>query len=134
MLRAFDFASEHSDVDISDPLDVAKLAWSGLKEMGPMAQAKAKKEAEDEANDMCIRVLDQMLGSLEDIEKFAPDINHDALRQKIEDAKTHFTFDFVSKYSCMKQKDDAFKEVFYGDITHALLNSIAAIAAIDVAP
>jgi len=125
MLHAFDFASEHSDVAITDPLAVSHLAWDAVKEMGPVAQAKAKKKAEDDANDMCTRVLDQMLDSLEDIEEFAPQINHDDLKAKIEDAKNHFEFDFISKYSCMKQHDDAFKEVFYGKITDAVLESVS---------
>ena len=53
ILQAFDFASDNSDVDVTDPLAVAKLAYKGVKEMGPAAQAKKKKELEDEADGMC---------------------------------------------------------------------------------
>ena len=67
-MDAFDFASDHSDVDITDPLAIAKLAYAGVKEMGPAAQAKKKKNLEDEADEMCAKMLDHMLGSLEEIE------------------------------------------------------------------
>ena len=67
-------------------------------------------------------MLDHMLGSLEEIEKFVG--THDALKLKIEVAKDHFENAFISKNSCIKQKDDHFKETFYGEITDALLDSV----------
>ena len=67
-------------------------------------------------------MLDHMLGSLEEIEKFVG--THDALKDKIEVAKDHFENAFISKHSCIKQKDDHFKETFYGEITDALLDSV----------
>ena len=54
-----------------------------------------------------------MLGSLEDIEKFAGITPaHEALKTKFEEQKNHFEFENLSQYSCLKWKGEEFIKLF----------------------
>ena len=62
---------------------------------------------------MCTRVIDQMLGSLEDIEKFAGSTPaHVAMKTKFEEHKKHFEFENLSQYSCLKWNGEEFIKLF----------------------
>ena len=80
---------------------------------------------EDEANELCIRMIDQMLGSLEDIEEFAGlTPAHKAMKTKFEEHKFGFEFETLTHYSCLKWNGEEFAKLFYGEITDALLTSV----------
>lgn len=60
LLSAADFLSAHSDTNFSDPFAIVKVAYKAASEFTPAAAEKRTKELEDEANDLCIRMIDQM--------------------------------------------------------------------------
>jgi len=58
LLSAGDFISAHSDVNISDPFAVLKAAYAAGSEFTQAAADARVKKLEDEANDLCIRMID----------------------------------------------------------------------------
>lgn len=63
---------------------------------------------------MCIKVLDELLGSLQDIDALAGTPQHEALRQKLLLTKAGFEFPQQSGYIGLKQKEHDFGEFFFG--------------------
>ena len=73
---------------------------------------------------MCIKVLDELLGSLQDIDALAGTPQHEALRQKLLLTKAGFEFPQQSGYIGLKQKEHDFGEFFFGQITDNLLSAV----------
>ena len=73
-----------------------------------------------------MRMIDQMIGSMEDIEKFVGQTpaHYGALKEKLEYYKHGLEFEGISHYSCVKWQEEEFAELFYGEITDALLESV----------
>ena len=125
LMNMMDFAGDNEGANIMDPFAAAKLAYNAGNSMTQAAQDKRVKKLEDEGNEICIRILDQMMGSLEDIEQLVGSNDaHTALKTKLDDVKDGFEQTFASKYSCNKQAEEEFATLFYGEITDALLASV----------
>jgi len=124
-MNLMDFAGENEGANIMDPMAAMKLAYNAGNSMSQEAQDKRVKKLEDEGNKLCIRILDQLMGSLEDIDALAGSTDaQKALKEKLEDIKDGFDFEYLSKYSCNKQNEEEFAELFYGDITDNLIKSV----------